>query len=52
MTNAQSFAIDGERPELTISPEKVCYLVVKAREWDGKDAPLDPDPASNPRSDV
>jgi hypothetical protein len=37
--------------ELTISPEKVCFVVVKAREFDVKDAVTDPDPGSNPSDD-
>jgi hypothetical protein len=37
--------------ELTISPEKVCFIVVKAREFDVKDAVTDPDPGSNPSDD-
>ena len=34
--------------ELDISPEKVCYIIVKAREFDAKVAPVEPDPGSNP----
>ena len=41
---------DGE-PALTISPEKVCFLIVKAKEFDGKDAVTEPDPGSNPTDD-
>jgi hypothetical protein len=43
--------IEGERaalPELNISPEKVCYILVKAREFDAKVEPVEPDPGSNP----
>ena len=36
---------------LTISPEKVCFLIVKAREFDVKDVVTEPDPASNPTDD-
>jgi hypothetical protein len=39
-------------PALAISPEKVCYLIVKAREFDVKDAPMESDPASNPSDDM
>jgi len=33
---------------LEISPEKVCFVVVKAREFDVKVEPVEPDPGSNP----
>lgn len=33
---------------LNISPEKVCYIIVKAREFDVKVPPVEPDPGSNP----
>jgi hypothetical protein len=36
---------------LKISPEKVCYIIVKAREFDGKVEIDDPEPASNPSDD-
>jgi len=36
---------------LAISPETVCYLIVKAREFDVKVAPAEPDPGSNPADD-
>lgn len=38
-------------PELTISPEKVAFLIEKAREFDVKDAASDPDSGSNPADD-
>jgi hypothetical protein len=37
--------------ELTVSPEKVCFIIVKAREFDVKDAITEPDPGSNPSDD-
>ena len=37
--------------ELTISPEKVCFIIVKAREFDVKDSVSEPDPGSNPTDD-
>jgi len=37
--------------ELTISTEKVCFIIVKAREFDVKDAVTEPDPASNATDD-
>ena len=33
---------------LTISPEKVCFIIVKAREFDAKVEIEEPDPGSNP----
>lgn len=38
-------------PELNISRNKVCYIIIKAREFDVKVDPLDPDPGSNPADD-
>jgi hypothetical protein len=44
--------IDTVEPtELQISPEKVCFVVIKAREFDVKDAATEPDPGSNPSDD-
>lgn len=42
---------DGGDSPLTISPEKVCFVIIKAREFDAKDAVTDPDPGSNPSDD-
>lgn len=36
---------------LTIAPEKVCFILLKAREFDVKVPPQDPDPGSNPTDD-
>ncbi|MCA1440049.1 DUF3775 domain-containing protein [Ensifer sp. IC4062] len=41
----------SEAWDLSISPEKVCYFIVKAREFDVKDVVTDPDPASNASDD-
>ncbi len=38
-------------PVLTIPTDKVCYIAIKAREFDAKDVETDPDPASNPSDD-
>jgi hypothetical protein len=38
-------------PPLAISPEKVCYVIVKAREFDAKDVVTEPDAGSNPSDD-
>jgi hypothetical protein len=40
-----------ELPPLSISPEKVCFVIVKAREFDAKDVVTDPDEGSNPSDD-
>jgi len=43
---------DGEEESvLTISPEKVCFVIIKAREFDAKDEVTEPDPGSNPADD-
>ncbi|SKA22538.1 Protein of unknown function [Enhydrobacter aerosaccus] len=38
-------------PTLSISAEQVCYLIVKAREFDVQDVTTDPDDASNAADD-
>ncbi|MBF5093869.1 DUF3775 domain-containing protein [Azospirillum sp. INR13] len=38
-------------PELNIGLQKLCYLIVKAREFDAKVAPSDLDDGSNPSDD-
>jgi hypothetical protein len=40
-----------ETPNLSISVEKLCPIVVKARQFDAKDEVTDPDPGSNPSDD-
>ena len=35
-------------PNLSISPEMLCFIIAKAREFDVKDVVTDPDDASNP----
>jgi hypothetical protein len=42
---------EPQRPELTISPEVVCFIALKAREFDTKDEPSENDPASNATDD-
>jgi hypothetical protein len=39
-------------PNLSISPEKVCFIVAKAREFDVKDVVTDPDDSSNASDDA
>jgi hypothetical protein len=41
----------AEPTELEISPEKVCFVIIKAREFDVKDLVTEPDPGSNPTDD-
>lgn len=41
----------AEEEPLTISPEKVCFIIVKAKEYDAKDETTEPDPGSNPSDD-
>src|SRR5665647_810941 len=36
---------------LTVSPEKVCFVIIKAREYFAKDEITEPNPASNPTDD-
>lgn len=39
------------RPDLTISPEQAFYILLKARTFDVKVEPTDPDSGSNPSDD-
>ncbi len=38
-------------PELSISPEKICFIITKAREFDAKDVVTDPGDSSNATDD-
>jgi hypothetical protein len=38
-------------PSLSIATEKICFIIVKAREFDVKDAVTDPDDSSNATDD-
>ena len=42
---------DGDAGVLTISPEQVFFIIVKAREFDAKDPVTDPNDGSNPTDD-
>lgn len=42
---------NGDGPELAVSLEKLCYIIAKAREFDVKVPPVEPDPGSNPADD-
>lgn len=43
---------EHEIPDLSISDEKLCFIIAKAREFDVKDVVTDPDDASNPTDDA
>ena len=49
--NQRRRATTADEVTLAISPEKVCFIIVKAREFDAKDQVTEPDPASNPSDD-
>jgi hypothetical protein len=49
-TRPNNVPLDLDR-ELTISSEKVCFIIVKAREFDVKDIVTESDPGSNPSDD-
>ncbi|MCW5692728.1 MAG: DUF3775 domain-containing protein [Pseudolabrys sp.] len=49
---SQPIEPDSDKAELSISPEKVFFLIVKAREFDVKDVVTEPDPGSNPSDDM
>lgn len=38
-------------PDLAISLERVCFVIIKARQFDAKDETTEPDVASNPSDD-
>jgi hypothetical protein len=40
-----------DAPPLALSSEKLCFLIIKAREYDVKDVVTDPDPGSNGADD-
>lgn len=42
---------EDDKPDLQISLEKICWIVLKAHEFDAKDAAADEDPGSNPSDD-
>ena len=47
----KEMAADEDAVTLTISPEKVCFIIIKAREFEVKEWPSFPDQASNPSDD-
>lgn len=50
-TNPPEEPTDENADTLTISPEKVCFIIFKAKEFDVKDEVTEPDPGSNPADD-
>ena len=42
---------DADAPELSLSPQKLCFIIAKAREFDVKDAVTDPGDSSNATDD-
>jgi Protein of unknown function (DUF3775) len=51
MTHVHDIPDDADTGVLTISPEKVFFVIVKAREFDAKDPVTDPNDGSNPTDD-
>ena len=51
MTHVHDIPETGNTGVLTISPEKVFFVIVKAREFDAKDPVTDPNDGSNPTDD-
>lgn len=51
LTNQAEIPTGADETTLTISPEKVCFIIMKAREFDAKDEATEPDPGSNPSDD-
>lgn len=49
--SSQSAIEAGDAPALAIPTEKVCWLIIKAREFDVKDVAGEPDSASNASDD-
>jgi hypothetical protein len=43
---------EHDLPEISISDEKLCFIIEKAREFDVKDVVTDPDSGSNPADDA
>jgi hypothetical protein len=43
---------EHDLPEISVSDEKLCFIIEKAREFDVKDVVTDPDIASNPTDDA
>jgi hypothetical protein len=50
-SRANTAAGDDNGVDLAISLEQVCFIIIKAREFDAKEGIVEPDPASNPSDD-
>jgi hypothetical protein len=50
-SRANTIAGENNGTNLAISPEKVCFIIIKAREFDAKEEVVEPDPGSNPSDD-
>ena len=48
---SQSEDPEDPGPDLSIATDKVCFIALKAREFDVKDLVTEPDPGSNPTDD-
>jgi Protein of unknown function (DUF3775) len=42
----------GDPVEMNVNPEKVCFIIIKAREFDAKVDPEEDNPGSNPSDDA
>ncbi len=51
LSSATEPQASDDRATLSISPEKVCFIIVKVREFGAKDEVTEPDPGSNPSDD-
>ncbi len=51
MPNRRRVSAADTAPNLSISTEKVCFVIAKVREFDAKDVLTDEDDASNPSDD-
>ncbi len=51
MAKNEDTSAPGDAVELDISTEKVCFIIIKAREFDAKVAPTELDDGSNPTDD-
>jgi len=49
--SSETEATDRDELALAISPEKVCFIIMKARQFGAKDEVTEPDPGSNPSDD-
>ena len=47
-SSPKDIAAGEDAASLTISPEKVCFVIIKAKEFDAKDEVTEPDPGQIP----